>query len=137
MVVWRARPIPPGPLTMRRFKLPPMSQWPWQIFAAISLVLWALFAALALAAPAAAQTPNTKPPPEIVGTATSGDGAVITLYARPGPCVGHARLAEHKTRGGVTTPGCWLLAGAAVLVSFFDGERGDIPTNAVVLAKDI
>jgi hypothetical protein len=87
--------------------------------------------ALALAAPASAQTNPA------LGTATSGDGAVVSLYARPGPCLGNARLAEHKTRAGAVTPGCWLLTSNGVVIAFLDGERGEIPAALMVWAKDI
>lgn len=59
--------------------------------------------------------------------AQSGDGARIELTDEPGPCVGKARLAEHVTPAGAKTPGCWLIVGDSVTISFLDGERGSIP----------
>jgi hypothetical protein len=61
--------------------------------------------------------------------AQSSDGARVVLYDQSGPCVGAARLAEHISPDGEKTPGCWLLLQGTVLVSFLDGERGDIPVT--------
>jgi len=86
---------------------------------------------MAMATAANAQTVQA------LGTATSGDGAVVSLYARPGPCVGNARLAEHKTSAGAVTQGCWLLTPRSVVIAFLDGESGEIPAALMVWAKDI
>ena len=66
---------------------------------------------------------------EVFAFAQSTDGARVLLYARPGPCVGQARFAEHISAEGEKTPGCWVLTSTFVLVSFLDGERGDIPVD--------
>jgi hypothetical protein len=64
---------------------------------------------------------------QVLAFAQSGDGARIVLHDRAGPCVGEARLAEHIALDGRRIQGCWLMTSEKVLVSFFDGERGDIP----------
>ena len=64
---------------------------------------------------------------QVLAFAQSGDGAQIVLHERSGPCVGQARLAEHISAGGARVSGCWLKTSEKVLISFFDGERGDIP----------
>lgn len=77
-----------------------------------------LAASLLMAAPARA---------DIFAVAQSGDGARVLFYAKSGPCVGSARLAEHVSPEGEKTPGCWVLTQGMVLVSFLDGDRGNIP----------
>ena len=64
---------------------------------------------------------------EMFAVAQSSDGARVQLYSVAGPCVGSARLAEHISSTGEKTPGCWILAEGTVLVSFLDGDRGNIP----------
>lgn len=66
---------------------------------------------------------------EVFAIAQSADGAKVLLYAKSGPCVGSARLAEHVSAEGEKTPGCWVLAQSYVLVSFLDGDRGNIPVG--------
>jgi hypothetical protein len=66
---------------------------------------------------------------QVLAFAQSGDGASIVLHERSGPCTGKARLAEHITAAGERTSGCWLKTSEKVLISFFDGERGDIPLS--------
>ncbi|MCW5633859.1 MAG: hypothetical protein KIT17_11035 [Rubrivivax sp.] len=87
-----------------------------------------LAAALATALLSAAPLARAEPPLEkILALAQSSDGARVLLYTHAGPCVGEARFAEHISRAGDKTPGCWLVNQAFVMVSFLDGERGDIP----------
>lgn len=74
---------------------------------------------------------------EVFATVQSGDGARILFYTQAGPCVGQARLAEHVAPGGAKTPGCWLLTASTVLVSFFDGERGDVPVSHLKRATSL
>jgi hypothetical protein len=74
---------------------------------------------------------------EVFATVQSGDGARILFYTQTGPCVGQARLAEHVAVGGAKTPGCWLLTESTVLVSFFDGERGDVPVSHLKRATSL
>jgi hypothetical protein len=83
---------------------------------------------LAAACPALADT--------VFAFAQSSDGARVLLYAKPGPCVGNARFAEYIAPDGGKTPGCWLLTQNTVLVSFLDGERGDIPVAHLKRATD-
>lgn len=83
--------------------------------------------AATLAALCAGLTPLAQA--QVLAFAQSGDGASIVLHERAGPCTGKARLAEHITAAGERTSGCWLKTSEKVLISFFDGERGDIPLN--------
>lgn len=64
---------------------------------------------------------------EVMAFAQSSDGSRVLLYAKSGPCVGSARFAEHISPEGEKTPGCWVMLENTVLVSFLDGERGNIP----------
>lgn len=64
---------------------------------------------------------------QVMAFAQGGDGARVLLYTKAGPCVGQARLAEHVAPDGEKTPGCWVMSEGVVLVSFLDGERGNIP----------
>jgi hypothetical protein len=64
---------------------------------------------------------------KVYAIAQSSDGARVLLYADAGPCVGAARLAEHVSPEGEKTPGCWVVYQDTVMVSFLDGERGNIP----------
>jgi hypothetical protein len=73
---------------------------------------------------------------EVFAFAKSSDGARVLLYDKAGPCVGGARLAEHINAEGEKTPGCWVLLQATVMVSFLDGERGDIPVAYLMRASD-
>jgi hypothetical protein len=73
---------------------------------------------------------------EIFAVAKSADGARVLLYAEAGPCVGQARLAEHISPEGEKTPGCWVLTQSHVLVSFLDGDRGNIPVAQLKRVSD-
>lgn len=66
---------------------------------------------------------------QVVAFAQSGDGARVILHDRSGPCVGDAKLAEHIAPDGRRVAGCWLMSSDKVLISFLDGERGDIPVS--------
>lgn len=90
----------------------------------MQLVRSSLIAATALCAAWPLQAQNQ----QVVAFAQSGDGARVLLYTEAGPCVGQARFAEHIAPAGDKTPGCWVMTEGVVLVSFLDGERGDIPT---------
>ena len=73
-------------------------------------------------------------------TVTAGDGASITLHLGSGPCVGDALAAIWRPPAGdqrAPVLGCWVLAsgGETVLVSFLDGDRGDIPVGRLVKAR--
>jgi hypothetical protein len=74
---------------------------------------------------------------EVFAIAQSGDGAKVLLYAKSGPCVGTARLAEHVAPDGEKTPGCWVLTSSHVLVSFLDGDRGNIPVGHLKRVADL
>jgi hypothetical protein len=74
---------------------------------------------------------------EVFAFAQAADGARVLLYARPGPCVGQARFAEHIAADGEKTPGCWVLTTTFVLVSFLDGERGNIPVDRLKRVADL
>jgi hypothetical protein len=74
---------------------------------------------------------------EVFAIAQSGDGAKVLLYAKAGPCIGQARLAEHIALSGAKTPGCWLATESYVLISFLDGERGHIPVGDLKKVSDI
>ena len=87
-----------------------------------------LAAALAATLLAAVPLAQAEPPLEkVLALAQSSDGARVLLYTHAGPCVGAARFAEHVSPDGDKTPGCWLVNRGVVMVSFLDGERGDIP----------
>jgi hypothetical protein len=86
--------------------------------ARLGLALAAALVGMALAPSAQAQ---------VLAFAKSGDGASIVLHEKAGPCMGRARFAEHITASGERTAGCWLKTSEKVLISFLDGERGDIP----------
>jgi hypothetical protein len=90
----------------------------------MQFVRTALLAASLLGAAWTAQAQD-----EVFAVAQSGDGAKVYLYAAAGPCVGQARLAEHVAPGGEKTPGCWVVNDSYVLVSFLDGDRGNIPVG--------
>lgn len=72
---------------------------------------------------------------QVVAFAQANDGARVLLYTATGPCVGQARLAEHIAPGGEKTPGCWVMSEGLVLVSFLDGERGNIPVAQLKRAE--
>lgn len=72
---------------------------------------------------------------QVMAFAQAGDGARVLLYTQVGPCVGQARFAEHIAPGGEKTPGCWVMAEGLVLVSFLDGERGNIPVAQLKRAE--
>jgi hypothetical protein len=74
---------------------------------------------------------------QVVAFAQGGDGARVLLYLATGPCVGQARLAEHIAPGGEKTPGCWVMSDGLVLVSFLDGERGNIPLAQLKRAETL
>lgn len=59
----------------------------------------------------------------------SADGNLLTLYTGKGYCVGEALHALHMTSAGKITPGCWVGddEGEYVLVSYLDGQRGNVP----------
>ncbi len=73
----------------------------------------------------------------VFAVAQSGDGAKVLLYAKAGPCVGAARLAEHVSAEGEKTAGCWVLTQSHVLVSFLDGDRGNIPVAHLKRVADL
>lgn len=73
---------------------------------------------------------------EVFAIAQSSDGAKVLLYSKSGPCLGNARLAEHVSAEGEKTPGCWVLAQSYVLVSFLDGDRGNIPVGQLKRVSD-
>lgn len=74
---------------------------------------------------------------QVVAFAQSGDGARVLLYTKTGPCVGQARFAEHIAPDGEKTPGCWVMTEGLVLVSFLDGERGNIPVAQLKRAETL
>ena len=74
---------------------------------------------------------------QVVAFAQSGDGARVLLYTKAGPCVGQARYAEHVAPDGEKTPGCWVMTEGVVLVSFLDGERGNIPVAQLRRAESL
>ena len=92
----------------------------------VALLLW----------PAPARASDDGP---AVAVATSGDGATVTLHAGRGRCVGMALAAYWRPGPGddrAPVPGCWVVTeGGLVLVSFLDGERGNIPAAHLVRAK--
>ena len=86
---------------------------------------------LTFCAPAPAQPVTDQP----MAFAQASDGARVLLYRKAGPCVGQARFAEHVAPNGEKTPGCWVLTDGMVLVSFLDGERGNIPVSQLKLPE--
>jgi hypothetical protein len=73
----------------------------------------------------------------IIAVATSGDGARVVLHDHAGPCLGAAKLAEHIAPDGERIPGCWLITEGTIMVSFLDGERGNIPVAHLKKPSDI
>jgi hypothetical protein len=96
---------------------------------------WRLGLALAAALVGMAMAPSAQA--QVLAFAKSGDGASIVLHEKPGPCIGRARYAEHITAQGERTAGCWLKTSDKVLISFLDGERGDIPLVHLKQLADI
>ena len=74
---------------------------------------------------------------QVVAFAQSVDVARVRLYTKAGPCVGQARYAEHVAPDGEKTPGCWVMTEGVVLVSFLDGERGNIPVAQLRRAESL
>ena len=74
---------------------------------------------------------------EVFAVAQASDGAKVLFYSKAGPCVGSARLAEHVAADGEKTPGCWVLTQSHVLVSFLDGDRGNIPVAQLRRVADL
>lgn len=75
---------------------------------------------------------------EPFAVATSETGSSVTLHTGRGLCVGEARAAVWRPAPGsdaAPVPGCWIITGGTVLVSFLDGERGDIPVARLVKAR--
>ncbi len=73
-------------------------------------------------------------------TASTDTGASVTLYTGRGVCVGEARAAMWRPAPGDSrepAPGCWLLTDGVVLISFLDGERGNIPARLLVRAAGL
>lgn len=71
---------------------------------------------------------------------TGSDGATITLRTDKGPCVGEALLAVWQAADlARTVQGCWIIVTidgvSIVLVSFLDGERGNIPARRLVKVR--
>jgi hypothetical protein len=73
-----------------------------------------------------------------MAVATATDGATVTLHTGRGVCVGHAYAAIWRPPPGSAepdVPGCWVLEGTTVLVSFLDGARGNIPAGHLVKVR--
>lgn len=69
---------------------------------------------------------------ETIAVATAPDGSSIVLTDERGPCVGDARLALWISADArVKVPGCYVAFPQVVMVSFLDGDRGDIPIQAL------
>jgi len=83
--------------------------------------------ALLLASPPARAEPSETG--KAILLATDRTGATVTLYDRRGPCAGQALFATWLRHGAEQVPGCWIAVHGGVWVSFFDGERADIPTT--------
>lgn len=93
---------------------------------AFLLAAAAAAAVLTYCAPAAASQPTME--------ARSGD-ASIRLLPVQGLCVGHARLAEFRTKADAKpVQGCWVgritPQGPLVTINWLDGDRDDIPPVA-------
>lgn len=73
---------------------------------------------------------------EPFATASAGQ-VIVTLRTDQGPCVGRARLATFATVGSSDppVPGCWVLDGDQISVSWLDGERGNIPVADLVKVR--
>lgn len=81
-----------------------------------------------------------RPPDLGAAVATAGpasDGSQVTLHAGRGPCSGDARAAVWSAPGRERVLGCWVLAegGRLVLVSYLDGDRGEIPPAQLVKVR--
>jgi hypothetical protein len=67
---------------------------------------------------------------EPFAVATASTGATVTLHKDAGPCVNGALLAVWSSPDArETVPGCWVIRGASVSVSWLDGDRDDIPVT--------
>jgi hypothetical protein len=78
---------------------------------------------LALIAPVGAET---------LAVATGGDGSSIIFTDERGPCIGDARLAWYVSPDARSkVPGCYVLSPQGVAVSWLDGDRGDVPMQAL------
>lgn len=73
---------------------------------------------------------------EPFATVTAGQ-VIVTLHTDQGPCVGRARLATFAVVGSDAppVPGCWVLDGDQVSVSWLDGERANIPRAMLVKVR--
>lgn len=67
---------------------------------------------------------------EPFATASSADGSTVTLHTDAGPCVNGALHAIWSSPDAKSTvPGCWVIRGGTVVVSWLDGDRGQIPAD--------
>lgn len=63
---------------------------------------------------------------------TGPDGSSVTLYDDAGPCINGAKLAVWVSPDAQKrVPGCYVAGNGAVFVSFLDGDRADIPVQAL------
>lgn len=67
----------------------------------------------------------------------SAGKVIVTLRTDQGPCVGDARLAtwQRADADDHTIPGCWVLGGDRVLISWLDGDRGNIAVARLVKVR--
>lgn len=89
----------------------------------------AVLALAALVAPVAAL------PAPILIAGPDTEGAFVTLHDEAGPCEDSARLAVYQ-QGKKTIRGCWVAVPGGIMVSFLDGQRGDIPAAHFRKVKD-
>jgi hypothetical protein len=69
---------------------------------------------------------------EVLLVATDKSGASIMLTDEPGPCVDGAKLSYWVSPDAThRIPGCYKIYPQGVAVSWFDGDRGDIPLAAL------
>ncbi len=61
----------------------------------------------------------------------AGDGSVrLVLHDDARMCLGDAKYAEFQEPGKPSVGGCWKISGMSVVVSFLDGDTGNIPVTA-------
>jgi hypothetical protein len=68
----------------------------------------------------------------ILAVTKASNGSAILVTDETGPCLGGAKLAVWSGADGKERiPGCWRVVGTTLVVSFLDGDRADVPIQAL------
>lgn len=68
----------------------------------------------------------------VVGLTDAGQGARIEFHDGPGDlCKAPARMAVYTDAAGKVTAGCWVLRAGGVRVNWLDGDRDEVPLQAI------